>query len=388
MLLRRHFCPIEQKCLRSLFRLMEELICYAVFMRIIAHLDMDAFFAAVEEMDNPRFKGLPIVVGADPEGGAGRGVVSTANYKAREYGIRSALPIARAWRYSEDARRSGMPPAVFLPPNFKRYAEISARIMTIIRRHASVVEEASIDEAYFDLSHLGFFDAAAETAFAIKNELETTEYLTASVGIGPNKLIAKIASDRQKPDGLTMVTEQEAERFLEPLAIRTLPGVGPKTEARFTKLGVRTVGDAKRFSEGQLEEYFGRWGRYLFQKLRGVSESPVTEAYEVKSIGEQETFRQDTLDTGTVISALERMCGHVAAQVARDGFLRFRTVVLIARFADYTTKTRSHTLKNSVISFEALRFEALKLLMPFFDRRENPRRMPLRLIGIRVEKLQ
>ncbi|MDP3963882.1 MAG: DNA polymerase IV [bacterium] len=357
-------------------------------MRIIAHLDMDAFFASVEELDNPRFRGLPLAVGADPDGGKGRGVVSTANYAARAYGIRSALPISKAWQYSEEARKQGKPPVIFLPPNFRRYAEISGRIMRIIRKYASLVEEASIDEAYFDLSHLASFERARKTAKHIKAEIKKHEHLTASIGVGPNKLIAKIASDRQKPDGLTVVLPEEAEAFLEPLPIRVIPGIGPKTGVQLLVKGVHTIQDAKRFGKDALREIFGKWGVELYDKLRGVSDSPVIEFYETKSIGEQETFAVDTLDSAVIITALEGMCARITAQLQKDGFTGFRAAVLIIRFANFDTKTRSHTLRAPASSFEVLRFETLKLLMPFFDRRENPHRMRLRLIGVRIEKLQ
>src|SRR3989338_962353 len=197
--------------------------------RIIAHLDMDAFFAAVEERDHKWLKGKPIVVGADPKEGRGRGVVSTANYKAREYGIRSALPISKAWQFSELAKKRGMPPAEFLQPNFDRYEETSGRIISLIRANKRIVEEASIDEAYFDLSELGSYENAAEFCKKLKKEIFEKEKLTCSVGIGSNKLIAKIASDMQKPDGLTVVGADDektclelVERFLEPLPIRKI----------------------------------------------------------------------------------------------------------------------------------------------------------------------
>jgi len=185
---------------------------------IIGHLDLDAFFAAVEERDRPELRGQPLVVGADPEGGRGRGVVSTANYAARRYGIHSAMPISRAWKLSEAARRRGEPPVVFVPPRLSRYAEVSARVMAIVRRHVPLVEEAGIDEAYLDLSFAGNFAAAREICRTIKEQIKAEEHLTASIGVGPNKLIAKIASDFQKPDGLTVVTPEEAEAFLAGLS--------------------------------------------------------------------------------------------------------------------------------------------------------------------------
>jgi DNA polymerase IV (DinB-like DNA polymerase) len=164
-------------------------------MRIIAHIDMDAFFASVEERDKEWLNGLPIVIGSDPQDGKGRGVVSTANYKAREYGIKSAVPISIAWKLSEEAHKQGKPRAVFITPNMEKYSAISARIMAILRSYAEHIEEASIDEAYFDLSPLGSYEKAAKVAEKIREEIVKKESLTASIGIGPNKLVAKIASD-------------------------------------------------------------------------------------------------------------------------------------------------------------------------------------------------
>src|SRR5207247_2580438 len=210
------------------------------------------------------------------------------------------------WRLSEAARRQGKPPVVFLSVDMKKYAEVSQRVMAIIRGLAPVVEEAGIDEAYADLSFAGSYEHAEEVCLAIKKEILSRERLTASVGIGPNKLIAKIASNEKKPDGLTVVREEEAEAFLEPLPVRKIPGIGPKTEAELVRLGIRLVRDLKRLS----------------------------------------------------------------------------------RNADFETHTRAYTITQPADSVAALEFEAWKLLLPFLDRRENPKRKPIRLIGVRIEKLQ
>jgi DNA polymerase IV (DinB-like DNA polymerase) len=356
-------------------------------MRIVAHLDMDAFFAAVEERDTPRFRGLPLAVGADPEGGKGRGVVSTANYKAREYGIHSAMPISTAWRLSEAARRKGQPPVVFLSVDMKKYAAVSERVMAIIRELVPVVEEAGIDEAYMDLSFTGSYEKAEELCRAVKKEVLAKERLTASVGIGPNKLIAKIASGEEKPDGLTVVREDEAEGFLEPMPVRKIPGVGPKTEEVLAKQRIRRVKDLKRFSMQELQEMFGKRGVEFYDEVRGRDDSPVQERYEPKSIGEEETFDRDTRDAMLLGKRLKEMCRNVVQRLAAEGFRQFRTVVVKVRFADFETHTRAHTLPQPANSPAALQFEALKLLMPFLDSRENPRRKLIRLIGVRVEKL-
>ena len=357
-------------------------------MRIIAHMDMDAFFASIEERDRPRMRGLPIVVGADPEDGAGRGVVSTANYRAREYGIRSALPISMAWKFSEAARRKGLPPAVFLDVNMEKYAAVSAEIMAILHKYVEHVEEASVDEAYLDLTSAGTYDAAAAIAQKIKAEIKEREHLTASVGIGPNKLIAKIASDRQKPDGLTVVRAEDAELFLEPLSVRAIPGVGPKTEERLKMLGVHAVRDAKKLSLTELTEMNGKWGAELYERLRARDDSPITESWEAKSIGEQETFAHNTLEPGILQARLQALADGVYKSFRASEFKTFRIVTITVRFGDFKTVTRATTLPKPASDLATLEFVALRLFAPFLDHRENPARKSIRLIGVRVEKLE
>ncbi|TAL12772.1 MAG: DNA polymerase IV [Nitrospirae bacterium] len=356
-------------------------------MRIVAHIDMDAFFAAVEERDTPRFRGLPIAVGADPDGGRGRGVVAAANYKARAYGIHSALPITQAWRLSEAARRAGKPPVVFLSVDMKKYAAVSDRVMAIIRSHAPVVEEAGIDEAYADLGFADSYEKAEEVCRAIKDAIRANERLTASVGLGPNKMIAKIASNEHKPDGLTVVREEEAATFLDPLPVRKMPGIGPKTEAELAKQGIALVRDLKRFSREELQDRFGKRGLDFYEEVRGRDDAPLQEHYEPKSIGEEETFDRDTRDAMLIGERLKALCQEVMRRFERDGFETFRTVVVKVRFADFETHSRAHTLRNAANSGAALEREALKLLLPFLDRRDNPQHKAIRLIGVRVEKL-
>jgi nucleotidyltransferase/DNA polymerase involved in DNA repair len=356
-------------------------------MRIIAHLDMDAFFAAVEERDNPRLQGLPIAVGADPRQGAGRGVVATANYKAREYGLRSALPISQAWRLSEAARRRGQPTVVFLPPRFDRYVEESEKIVSIVGANVSLIERAGLDEMYLDLSAAGSYERAAEISRKIKAEIREKERLTASIGIGPNKLIAKIASDMKKPDGLTMIKEEDAEKSLVPLSVRKLPGIGPKTEIMLNRLGIRTIAELRGLSLDRLEELMGKWGRDLYEMARGRDDSPVEESGEVKSISEQETFLEDTSDAEFLVSKLKEMAVSLEGKLRDEGFEGFRTVGLVVRFADFETKNKAFTLKNPIRTAGEMFTVALRLLLPFLDRRMNPRLKKIRLLGLRMEKL-
>lgn len=356
--------------------------------RIIAHLDMDAFFAAIEERDNPRFKGRPIVVGADPENGKGRGVVSTANYAARKYGIRSALPISKAWQFSEEAKKKGLPPAVFVGGSFGKYSAVSEEIMEILRKYSRLVEPASVDEAYLDLSSAKSFKQAEEICKKIKDEIKKRERLTASIGLGPNKLIAKIASDMQKPDGLTVVLPEDAESFMEPLNIRKIPGIGPKTEIVLNKLGARVVKDLKKFSLAKLKELLGKWGEELYRKARGEDDSELVTEWEAKSIGEQETFHTDSRDANFINERLKDLTDDVYRRFKKSEFKTYKTVGITVRFSDFETKTRAHTLSAPASDGATLYFEALRLLMPFLDKRENPRGKAVRLIGMKLEKLE
>lgn len=383
--------------------------------RIIAHLDLDAFFASVEERETPWMAGKPIVVGSDPLEGRGRGVVSTANYAARAYGIRSALPISKAWQFSQAAVRKGLPEAIFVTPDFRKYSQASRAVMAIIQQYSAVMQQASVDEAYFDLSHVGSFEKAIEICREIKIKIKTQEKITASIGLGPNKLVAKIASDMQKPDGLTIVYPELVEGFLAPLSVRKIPGIGPKTEQFLNSLKIYKVQDLKKHSQAELGEMLGssrtnfvstrsvfepkantklvrsKWGWALYEKIRGRDDSPVAEEHEVKSIGEQETFLEDTLDFKTVIERLEGLCQGVFRSFQESDFKTFKNVTVTVRFSDFETKTRSHTLKKNGIrrgGLKVLKQESMKLIFPFFDARENPKRQKIRLIGVRLEKLR
>jgi DNA polymerase IV (DinB-like DNA polymerase) len=362
-------------------------------MRIIVHIDMDAFYAAVEERYNPALQSLPVVVGADPKAGTGRGVVTTANYMARRFGIHSALPISRAWRLAEAARKRGEPATVFIQTNFRLYREVSGRIMQILERAADSFEEASIDEAYLDISSAGEFEAAVERMTALRIKIRDKEGLGCSVGIAPNKLLAKIASGRNKPDGLTVVQAETVQEFLDPLPVRVIPGIGPKSEGFLHEQNVRMIKELRQVPEPQLVEWFGKWGQRLFEKARGIDDSEVSNEWIRKSIGEQETFDEDTREFSVIVERLQGMAERVISKLRDKEFSGFRTVTLTVRFSGFETKNRSHSVKNGIAldpAGQALRLlneKALALLLPFFDVRENPRGKSIRLIGLRLEKL-
>ncbi len=346
--------------------------------RIIAHLDMDAFFASVEERNSPIFKGKPIVVGSDPKQGNGRGVVSTANYKAREYGIHSAMPISHAWKASQKAQQEGKPEAIFVPPDFPVYEKIFRAVYHIIKKHTAIVEPASIDEFYFDLSYAGSFKKAQAICKRIKKEVLTQEKLTCSIGVGPNKLIAKITAGISKPNGFFMIKQNNMAEFLAPLPIRTLPGIGPKTAEKLQKKGIRIIKDLQQLPESD-----------FYEKAMGIDHSPVIEDREVKSIGEQNTFEHDTLDAVFLGHQLQKYCAHVFSRLKESGFTKCKTISITVRFHDFQTFTSAKSFTPPLELHHGVKFhmEALKLLLPYLDRRKNPRQKLIRLLGVRVENL-
>lgn len=355
--------------------------------RIVAHVDMDAFYAAVEARRDPALRDRPLVVGADPKEGHGRGVVTAASYAARRYGIRSALPISRAWRLAEAARRRGEPETIFVRDDHALYREVSARIMAILAAVGDAFQKTSVDEAYLELSSLGSFDAAVERARWLKAEIVRQEGLTASVGIGPNKLVAKIASDFQKPDGLVVVRPDEVQGFLDPLPIRVIPGIGPKTERFLHERRIRTIVELRTRERAELEAWLGRPGADLHAKACGLSESAVSNDRERKSVGEQETFEVDTLDAAFVLERARALAHTVWSRLDGHGFRGCRTVTVTVRFENFTTLVRSRTGAEACASEDGLTAAALELLLPFLDERENPRQRKIRLIGVRAEKL-
>lgn len=342
--------------------------------RIIFHVDMDQFFAAVEEKMHPEIKGKPVVVGADPKQGKGRGVVSTCNYEARKYGIRSGMPITKAWRLCPDA--------VFLPVNYPLYMQVSSRIMDILSGYADKFESWGIDEAFLDVSsRVRDYEEAKRLALDIKKEIEEKEQLTCSIGVGPNKLVAKIASDFQKPDGLTVVEEKDVKAFLEPLDIDRLLWVGKKTARKLNALGIKTIGSLARYDPSVLAEKFGVVGRQLYLYAQGIDRSEVGLRGEVKSIGRNVTFEKDTSDWDFVLKVLDKMCDEVYREVKEYNFL-FKTVTVTVRYENFETHTHSKTLAFLTNRLEDFKKVAHELIEPYL----RPERK-IRLVGARVSTL-
>ena len=357
--------------------------------RIVAHLDLDAFFASVEEWDKPYLKGQPIVIGADPCGGSGRGVVSTASYAARAYGVKSAMPIRKAWQLCEDARALGEPPCVFITPRGRKYEAASRTVFSIVKKYAPRTEQVGIDEAYLDLSFAKSFAKATRVAREMQKDIFRQTELTCSIGIGQNKLIAKLASEMKKPCGLTVVTPEKMDAFIKPLPLRAIPGIGPKAMEHFSRRGLCTVKDARKLSWDELNKIFGKWGFGIYDKLRGIDDREVeTEHEDAKSIGRHHTFEEDTLDMEEVFAVLARQSHKIVHNMRKDGFKGFRTTTVTIRFADFETLSRSLTTKEQLSSAAELELKAIKLALPFFDKRENPRGKKIRLVGLRVEKLE
>jgi DNA polymerase IV (DinB-like DNA polymerase) len=263
-------------------------------------------------------------------------------------------------------------------------------VLEIIRKYSKTVEPASIDEFYFDLTPAKTFKKAGEICKKIKEEIRKKEKITCSVGIGPNKLIAKIAAGERKPDGFLVVRQEDAERFLEPLLIRKIPGIGPKTAEIFQKMGINTVKELKKISIEEMHETLGKHGEDIYWKARGVDDSLIEENREVKSIGEQETFMQDTSDAVPILEAIGKMCSSVFKTFQESGFTGFKTIVVIVRFSNFQTTTFSHTLKDyfGQEDFQKFKLETVKSILPFLDRRKNPNGRQIRLLGVRIEKLK
>ena len=345
--------------------------------RIILHIDMDYFFAQIEERENPQFKGKPVVVGADPKGGQGRGVVSTSNYSARKYGIHSALPISKAYQLC--------PSAIFLPVNMELYQKVSENIMEIVKKYSPKWEIVSLDEAYLDISPAlsgkeRDYAKAENLAKKLKKEIFEKEKLTSTIGIGKNKLIAKIASGKGKPNGLLIIKPNQVKNFLEPLDIEDLPGIGSKTAEKLRALGVNKIKDLKKLSKIKLKDMFGKVGETIYERVRGIDREEVSPEEVTKSIGKEHTFEKDTRDPEIIFEEFDQLINEVYRGLSSDNF-SFRTITVICRFQDFETHTKSETLKESTQDLEILRKEAKKLLLKFLI--ENPKL--IRLIGLRIQ---
>ncbi len=340
--------------------------------RTILHIDMDAFFVSVEETLDPSLCGKPVVVGGDPNG---RGVVAAASYAARRFGIHSAMPVAAARRLCPDA--------IFLRGSHRRYSEMSEQIFRIMEQYSPSVEPMSLDEAYLDLTGCELLHGPTlNTAERIRDKIKDTVGINASIGIASNKLIAKIASGYAKPSGMLWIPEGKERRFLAPLPIGSLPGVGPKGGKQLQRMGIRTVNDLTNLPRQLLEDAFQKWGTALYLKARGVCHSEVEGRSDARSISRETTFEEDTLDLEFLESALSYLVEKASAQLREDAW-GARCISLKLRYSDFQTVTRSQTLDEATNEDYVIYQTTANLLRCQL----NQRRTRIRLIGVALTRL-
>lgn len=340
-------------------------------LRKIVHVDMDAFYASVEQRDDPRLRGKPVVVAWR----GSRSVVCAASYEARRFGIRSAMAALRA--------ESLCPEAIFLPPDFARYRAVSRQIHEIFRRHTDLVEPLSLDEAYLDVTvNKTGLPTATRVARTIREQIRAEVNLTASAGVAPNKFLAKIASDWRKPDGLFVIQPEDVEAFLPPLPVGRIPGVGKVTEASLAKIGVRTVGDLRNLELRVLEAAYGRQGRRLYELARGIDENPVTPDRPTQSVSSEDTFEHDVPLAET--EPLIRVLAEKTWTAARKESRKARTVVLKLKTREFRVLTRSLTPPTPPSSCEEFTSIALSLL----QRVAMSADQRFRLVGVGLSNFQ
>jgi DNA polymerase IV (DinB-like DNA polymerase) len=343
--------------------------------RTILHVDLDAFYVSVETREDPRLRGLPVVVGADPEGGRGRGVVVACSYEARKFGLRSGMPISQAYGLC--------PAAVYMGPNWELYDKASEEVMATLRGFADRFEQASIDEAFLDVSSkVGDTQSAEALARSVKETVKQRHGLTCSIGMAPNKSAAKIASDRNKPDGLTVVPPDGVKEFLAPLPVSVVPGVGTKTQEFLREKGIRTIGQLQGLQGQQLLSWFGKNGVWLWSVVHGEENAEVREQGMPKSLSVERTFKEDASEFGDV----RREARDAASELARrlkSSRLTFRVGGIKIRFRGFETHTREKTLRTHTDNEEALS-EMVDSLLDEFETSNDP----VRLVGVRVADLR
>ncbi|MFA5089315.1 MAG: DNA polymerase IV [Candidatus Omnitrophota bacterium] len=343
--------------------------------KVIVHVDMDAFFASVEQRDHPELKGRPVVVGADPKNGQGRGVVATCSYEARRYGLHSALPISIAYRLC--------PQAVFLPCDYQKYERVSFEIQKIFYDFTPDVEQVSIDEAFLDISgSYHFYQTPYATGLALKERIRKNVRLTASVGIAPVKMAAKIASDLCKPDGLLEVREEKLLEFLHPLGIERLWGVGPQTKKLLNARDIHTVGQLAAIPLLSLAQEFGEHGRHLYDLAHGIDPRAVEPLGEAKSVSHEHTFEQDTQDQEKIYRALLALSEKVSRRL-RKSELKGKTLTVKIRTQGFRTHTRAHTFPERTNLVDDIYKKAKEIFGGFYKRGDA-----IRLVGVKVSNFE
>jgi len=343
--------------------------------RTILHVDMDAFYASVEERSHPELRGKPLIVGSDPKGGKGRGIVATCSYEARKFGVHSAQPISQAWRMC--------PQGIYVQPDMPKYARASECAMRILLDFSDLVEQVSIDEAFLDVTgSRRLFGDGASIARKIKNRIRSDQRLTASVGVAANKFVAKVASDLRKPDGLVVVEPGREAEFLAPLPVSRLWGVGGKTAALLKDIGLQRIGQIAALDRRYLVDRFGKGGEHLWELSRGMDDRPVAPEEGYKSIGHETTFEKDTEDERLLHDTLLWLAEKVAQRL-RANHARARTIAIKFREADFSTYTRRKTLSVAADTSEEIFPQAWNMV-----RRLIRRGVAVRLIGIYGSNLE
>ena len=347
--------------------------------RIVFHVDFDYFFAQCEELRNPELKTKPVVVCVFSDRGGDSGAIATANYLARKYGVKSGMPIRFAKKRLEGVD------AVFLPTDFDYYSEISQKAMDVIKEFADIFEYVGKDEAYLDVSKRtdASFVNAAHLAQQLKNAIRTSVKLSCTIGVSSNKLVSKIASGFKKPDGLTIVPPDKIESFLDPLPIRTIPGIGKKTEERFTEMGFQTISELKKLDVFSLNSQFGRKiGSYIYNAVRGIDDEPVAPRQEATQYSRITTLKEDSKEYDFLAKELEKLCEEVYAAILKDN-LMFKSVGIQFVQSDLSNKTKSKTLKNSTSSLDELKKTVLQLLHESLE----DQKILIRRAGVKVADL-
>jgi DNA polymerase IV (DinB-like DNA polymerase) len=341
--------------------------------RIILHVDMDSFYSSVEVREHPEYMGWPVIVGADPKGGLGRGVVSTCSYEARSFGVHSAMPISHAYQRCPDA--------IFIQPHFALYTRASQAVMEILKNFSKSFEQVSIDEAYLDLSSTGSYEAAEEKAREIKRKIMQEEALPCSIGIAPGRVLAKIASDYIKPDGLMIVTPRAAASFLEPLPVEKIPGIGKKSSKILHGLGIFTIGQLAAADIQQLIDIFGRSAIFLHNLACGIDQSGIEARRSSRSVSREITFDEDTCDRILLLMTLDTMIEDLVSTLVNED-LRFRTVTIKVRYQGFITRTRARTLEKTSRDLRIVQSIAHQLFLELYNDQ------PVRLIGLKLSGLQ
>jgi DNA polymerase IV (archaeal DinB-like DNA polymerase) len=343
--------------------------------RSILHVDLDAFYVSAEMREHPELRGLPVAVGADPEGGKGRGVVIAASYEARKFGLRSGMPISVAYRLS--------PQAKYIPPSWGLYERVSEEVMDTLRSFADKFEQASIDEAFLDVTSKGSGEQGARRiALEVKKAVKEKHGLTCSIGVAPNKSSAKIASDRNKPDGLTVVPFNDVAGFLAPLPVGVVPGIGKKTGEFLSEKGISTIGQLQQLDGKQLLNWFGKNGVWLWGVVHGEENIEVRQQELPKSLSVERTFKEDVKDYRTVRMEAAEGVSELMRRVKSAGY-SYRVAGIKIRFKGFETHTREKTLVSHTDSEEPLLETVDKLLDEF-----EVRGKPVRLVGVRVADIQ